>query len=81
MAGKVFTTDPSQPLEIRLGEGEEFSARPPQTVGSVFRQTVATHGDKQALAYKSNGGDWTRLSYTQYYNLCVRVAKSFRKVQ
>ena len=79
MAGTLFTTDPSKPLEIRLSK-DGLGSTAPKTVGQVFRDTVKEHGEKHALAYKEDG-EWKRLTFKEYYNLSLRVAKSFLKVR
>ncbi len=78
MAGTLFTTDPSKPIELRIGK-DGFEATKPITVGESFRNTVKQYGDKQALAYKEKG-EWKKLTFKEYYDLSVRAAKSFKKV-
>ncbi len=51
----------------------------PTTVGRTFQKTVANYPTHPALRHKE-GEEWKTITYTDYYNLCVRAAKGFLKV-
>jgi long-chain-fatty-acid--CoA ligase ACSBG len=51
----------------------------PVTVGCLFKKTVAQVPDGVALKFKVDN-HWTEVSYTEYYNMVVKAAKSFIKV-
>ena len=78
MADKVYTTDPSKPVKLRIAK-EGFASVEPITIVQAFRRTVEQHGGSDALAYKEDGV-WKKLTFKEYYNLSVQVAKSFLKV-
>ena len=78
MAGTNFTTDPSKPLELKIGK-DGIEATEPITVGEAFRRTVKQHGDTNALACKEDG-QWKKITFKEYYGLSIRAAKSFKKV-
>lgn len=50
------------------------------TVGQLFKKTVEKFPKHSALKYKEDG-KWKTFTYTKYYDLCVRAAKSFLKVR
>ena len=77
--GKQWSCDISRTLELQLGK-EGFAATPPVTVGELFRATKEHFPSNAALAYKE-ADSWKKISYTEYYDLCVRAAKSFIKVR
>ena len=62
-----------------MGE-KGISAEQPTTVGAVFREAVRRIPDNDALRYEEEG-EWKAISYKQYYDLCVKAAKSFVKVR
>ena len=56
-----------------------LEAEEPTTVGQMFKETVRQLPDHPALTYKE-GEEWKNITYSEYYGLCVRAAKSFVKV-
>ena len=50
------------------------------TVGQLFKDAVARFPMHPALKYKENG-IWRTITYTEYYDLCIKAAKSFLKVR
>lgn len=77
--GKQWTCEISRPLEIQVGK-EGYAAAAPVTVGQLFRATKESFPDNVALSWKE-GDSWKKTTYTEYYELCVRAAKSFLKVE
>ena len=65
-------------LPLRIGK-KGYAAAPPITVGELFRKTRDAFPDNVALSWK-DGDEWKRMTYVEYYNECVRAAKSFLKV-
>ena len=55
-------------------------AEKPITVGQLFKDAVARFPKQPALKYKEDG-EWKSFTYTEYYDECIRVAKSFIKVR
>ena len=75
---KVFSVNPAEPTDIAMGE-TGLAAEEPVTIGEVFRKTRDEYPDLAALCTKE-GDTWNKITYSQYYNLCIRAAKSFLKV-
>ena len=61
---------------------DDFAAEKPITVSQLFQKAVAMFPDLPALRYRIDGtpGDWEELTYSQYYNKCLKVAKAYIKV-
>lgn len=70
--------DPREGVDIVV-EASGIGAEAPITFGQMFQNTVKRYPDQIALRYKQDG-TWTDISYTEYYNRCIRAAKSFLKV-
>lgn len=66
-------------MELLIGESG-ITAEEPISVGAFFKEAVKNYPDTTALAYKGEDREWVKLTYTQYYDMCVRAAKSFLKV-
>ena len=77
---KYFSLQPDDPVELLIGKSG-VAAVEPTTVGAFFKDSVERFPSTPALAFKGADGQWNGVTYTQYYNLCVRAAKSFLKVQ
>ena len=75
---KVYSIDPSDPVQLLIGE-KGLPAAKPITVGEVFRNTRDKYPEHPALVSKVNDTTVT-LTYSEYYDFCVRAAKSFLKV-
>ena len=75
---KVFSVNPAEPTDIAMGE-TGLAAEKPVTIGEMFRKTRDEYPDLAALCTKE-GDTWNKITYSQYYNLCIRAAKSFLKV-
>ena len=65
-------------LPLRIGK-EGYAAASPITVGELFRKIRDSYPDNVALSWK-DGDEWKKMTYFEYYNECVRAAKSFLKV-
>lgn len=76
--GKLFTVDPSKPVELAVTKDGPGSATP-KTVGDVFKESVKKYSGLDALKYKEDG-EWKSLSFKEYYDLSIRAAKSLLKV-
>ena len=50
------------------------------TVGQLFKDAVERFPTHPALKYKECR-TWKTITYTEYYNLCIKAAKSFLKVR
>ena len=66
-------------MDLAIG-GSGIEAEEPITVGQLFKDAVERFPNHYALKYKE-GDRWKPITYTEYYNLCIRVAKSFLKVR
>jgi len=77
MAGTIWATTPDANLEIRFNSSK-FGSLPARTIPDVFQETVRNHGNEGALYYKSSKEEtqWKIWTYQQYYDDCVRFAKS-----
>eukprot|EP00042_Codosiga_hollandica_P045216 m.455961 g.455961 ORF g.455961 m.455961 type:complete len:650 (+) comp56971_c0_seq1:90-2039(+) len=73
----LWTTEPHGEVLLKIdmaGEG----ARPPVTVFDVFKRTVARHGARPALAYKTDKANpWTFINYNEYFTEVKKCAKAF----
>ncbi len=72
------TTDPSERIDIVLGS-EGLAGVEPTTVGQLFKDTVTKIPDHAALKYKE-GQEWKVITYSEYYGMVIKAAKSFLKV-
>ena len=75
---KVWSVDPAKPVDVAVGE-VGLAAAEPITIGRMFQETVKTFPGNPALAFKDQD-TWTTIIYTDYYDLCIRAAKSFLKL-
>ena len=58
-----------------MGSAEPF------TLGAMFKKTKDQFPNQPALAYEvADTEGWTKVTYTKYYDLCIKAAKSFLKV-
>ncbi len=72
------TTDPSERIDIVL-ESEGLTGVEPTTFGQIFKNTVAKIPDHAALKYKDSQ-EWKVITYSEYYGMVIKAAKSFLKV-
>ena len=75
---KLYSIRPDDPVDICMGD-DPITKEEPITIGQLFRNVKAKFGNSPALAYKEEGA-YKFVSYNEYYDLCVRTAKSFLKV-
>ena len=78
-ARKVRTWNPDDVVDLAIGESG-IEAEEPMTVGQLFKDVVERFPMHPALKYKEDG-TWEIITYTHYYNLCMKAAKSFLKVR
>ena len=64
---------------MAIGESG-IEAEEPITVGQLFRSTKERFPAHPALKYKEDG-EWKAYTYTEYYDHCIKAAKSFLKVR
>lgn len=76
---KVRRWDPNERVDLAIGESG-IEAEEPITVGQLFKSTAEKLPDHPALEYKQDG-IWKPITYTHYYDHCIRAAKSFLKVR
>ena len=76
---KVCTWNPDEVVDLAIGESG-IEAEEPITVGQLFKNAVYRFPDHPALKYKEDG-TWKTITYTEYYNLCIKAAKSFLMVR
>ncbi|KAF0684565.1 Aste57867_23483 [Aphanomyces stellatus] len=62
-------------VKIRMGAEDTTAGRPPTTVIELFQNTVSKYGNEGAL-YSKKDGEWTILTWSQYYAKCAAFAKS-----
>jgi len=67
-------------VKANLSRKPGIELEEPITVGQLFKKTVEKFPKHSALEYKEDG-KWKTFTYTKYYDLCVRAAKSFLKVR
>ena len=76
---KVCTWVPDGVVDLAIGE-KGIEAEEPMTVGQLFKDAVDRFPKNPALKYKEDG-KWKDISYKEYYDLCIKAAKSFLKVR
>ena len=76
---RVRTCVPEMGVDLAIGESDT-EAMKPITVGQLFQKTVEKLPRHAALKYKEDG-TWKTFTYNEYYELCIRAAKSFLKVR
>lgn len=77
---KVRTSDPADPVDFAYNDTPMGSTEP-ITIGALFKKTKERFPNHPAMAYEVAGKEgWTKVTYTEYYDLCIKAAKSFLKV-
>ena len=76
---KVRSCVPEIGVDLAIGESG-IEAEEPITVGQLFKNTLEKFPTHPALNYKEDGA-WKTITYTGYYELCIKAAKSFLKVR
>ena len=71
--------DPKVGVDLAFGKGK-LQDLEPITVGQLFKKTVKLIPKGVALKFIADGL-WRSVTYEKYYELVVRVAKSFIKVR
>jgi hypothetical protein len=71
----------NQPVKLCLSELDS-NKFPPLSIYTIFKRTVNQRTDYPALAFKKSNDDpnFTFLSYSEYWKVCQKAAKSFIKV-
>ena len=75
---KVRSILPSEMVDLAI-ESNGIASWEPMTIGQMFQESYQKFSDRNALCYKEDEG-YKCVTYTQYYTICVNVAKSFIKV-
>ena len=70
--------DPKVGVDLAFGKGK-LQDLEPITVGQLFKRTVKQIPKGVALRFIADGL-WRSVTYEKYYELVIRVAKSFVKV-
>lgn len=69
-----------KPVKLRFSEAD-VKKFPPISLYSVFKKTVDTRPDHDALVYRASAKDpWLKFSYLEYWKACHKAAKSFIKL-
>ncbi|XP_053156809.1 long-chain-fatty-acid--CoA ligase ACSBG2 isoform X2 [Hemicordylus capensis] len=74
----LWTTKRDGEVKLRIEESG-IGAESPMTVHELFEESVKKYGDFAALATKQQG-NWTKITYKEYYDLCRTAAKGFIKL-
>ena len=69
---------PDVGVDLNIGESS-IEAMKPVTVGQLFRNVVEKFPVHPGLKYKEDGM-WKAITFSGYYSLCIKAAKSFLKV-
>uniref|UniRef100_A0A0B8RRA7 Long-chain-fatty-acid--CoA ligase ACSBG2 n=1 Tax=Philothamnus irregularis TaxID=1899461 RepID=A0A0B8RRA7_9SAUR len=77
-AGGLWTTKRDGEVKLRM-DTSGISSETPMTVHDLFLATVEKYGHFPALASKKQG-QWSKLTFRQYYEECRKSAKSFLKL-
>lgn len=74
-------SDPSKCVKIFRDECDKESLDEPTTIPELFRQTVESHGDRNALMTKNKAtSEWQSVSYREYLRRVEKIAKVFIKL-
>ncbi|XP_070788026.1 long-chain-fatty-acid--CoA ligase ACSBG2 [Pituophis catenifer annectens] len=76
--GGLWTTKRDGEVQLRM-DASGIGSETPITVHDLFLATVQKYGHFPALASKKQG-QWSKLSFCQYYEECRKSAKSFLKL-
>ena len=79
-ADSLTISDIRRPVKLRLGE-TDAKQYPPISIYTIFKRVADQRPDADALAYKSDPkGPWIKLTYSEYWKICNKAAKSFIQV-
>ncbi len=77
-ADSIYSNRLDKPVLLR-SKPVDSKKFPPMSLYTMFKNTVDKGPNNKAIAYKSNGV-WCYFTYTEYFNICIKAAKSFIKV-
>jgi hypothetical protein len=66
-------------VKLRLNSNLASDRQKPISIYSAFKKTVDTKPNHPALSFKEKGY-WIQMSYKEYWDTCIKAAKSFIKV-
>lgn len=72
----MWTTDVNGLVKLRV---DPTCPQTPITVHQMFQESLDKYGSLNALASKKNG-KWEKITFSEYYSLSRKAAKSFLKV-
>ncbi|XP_006011546.1 long-chain-fatty-acid--CoA ligase ACSBG2-like isoform X2 [Latimeria chalumnae] len=75
-ADSLWTTCLDGAVKLRM---DDTCPEIPITVHQMFKSSVEKYGNLFALASKKNG-EWEKITFSEYYHLCRKAAKSFLKL-
>jgi long-chain-fatty-acid--CoA ligase ACSBG len=75
-----YSSKLNKPVKLRSNE-IDLKLFPVQSIYTLFKQTVLKQPSHPALAYKSDDKKWHFISYNEYWQLCIKAAKSFIKLK
>ena len=79
-AESFISTKLNQPVKLRMSESD-LNKYSPISIYTMFKKTVDTRPDHDALAFKSSpNAQWAKLSYLEYWRTTHKAAKSFIKL-
>jgi hypothetical protein len=76
------TSEITKGVKLRMTD-TDAKLFPPITLYTMFRKTVDERPNHPALGYKTlsdTNGTFTIMTFSEYFKMCHRVAKSFIKV-
>lgn len=77
-ANSLYSSDLSAPVLLRSNLNDRTKYLP-ISIYTMFKKTVDSRPDHRALAYQIDGS-WCFYSYKEYWNLCIKAAKSLIKL-
>lgn len=78
-AENFTTTDPTQPVKLRIGE-EGVGSLDPLSVPDLMNRTVRDYPDHPAMVYKNAQKTWQTITYGEYRERVHKIAKAFIKL-
>jgi long-chain-fatty-acid--CoA ligase ACSBG len=73
-------TDPSKQVQIRFDPDDEVASIKPSTVPEMLTKVVSTYPNQMAMMYKNEVDEWKGITYKEYQERVVKMAKVFIKL-
>lgn len=79
-ASDFRVTDPTKPVRIRLDPNDEVASNQPISIPTLMKRVADYYPHQNALMYKDSNDHWKAITYEEYRNRVVKIAKAFIKL-